>query len=85
MFSCPLSLSLKFFMLTQMAFWVHCYPELIFMKAKKVRTLHLGRPRLFSVAVHMLYLVVSLQEELHSKIVLYTSSLLLIAGAYAMM
>ena len=35
-----------------------------------------------SVAV---WLMVSLQEELHSKIVLYTSSLLLIAGAYAMM
>ena len=32
----PYSLSLKFFMLTQMGFWVHCYPELVFMKAKKV-------------------------------------------------
>lgn len=30
------SLSLKFFMLTQMAFWLHCYPELIFTKTKKV-------------------------------------------------
>ena len=78
-----LSLSLKFFMLTQMAFWVHCYPELIFMKAKKVCSLYTSeKAKAVSVAV---WLVVSLQEELHSKIVLYTSSLLLIAGAYAMM
>ena len=27
---------MKFYMLTQMAFWLHCYPELYFMKAKKV-------------------------------------------------
>lgn len=54
-----MSLSLKFFMLTQMAFWLHCYPELIFTKTKK--------------------------EDIYSKIVLYTSSLLIIAGAYTMM
>lgn len=30
-------LSLKFFMLNQMAFWLHCYPELVFMKTRKVR------------------------------------------------
>ena len=28
--------AMKFYMLTQMAFWLHCYPELYFMKAKKV-------------------------------------------------
>jgi translocating chain-associated membrane protein 1 len=54
-----MSLSLKFFMLTQMGFWLHCYPELVFMKAKK--------------------------DEIYSKVVLYTSSLLIIAGAYSMM
>lgn len=27
--------AMKFYMLTQMAFWLHCYPELYFMKAKK--------------------------------------------------
>lgn len=51
-------LSLKFFMLNQMAFWLHCYPELYFMKAKK--------------------------DEMYSKLVLYTSSLLIIGGAYFM-
>ncbi|XP_064383579.1 translocating chain-associated membrane protein 1-like [Halichondria panicea] len=51
-------LSLKFYMLTQMAFWLHCYPELYFMKTKK--------------------------EKIYSKIVLYTSSLLMIGGAYFM-
>jgi len=51
-----MSLSLKFFMLNQLAFWLHCYPELYFMKTKK--------------------------EEIYSKLVLYTSSLLLIGGAY---
>lgn len=49
-------LSLKFYMLNQMAFWLHCYPELYFMKAKK--------------------------DKIYSKIVLYTSSLLMIGGAY---
>lgn len=30
-----MTLSLKFYMLNQMAFWLHCYPELYFMKTKK--------------------------------------------------
>ncbi|XP_003386011.1 PREDICTED: translocating chain-associated membrane protein 1-like 1 [Amphimedon queenslandica] len=30
-----MKLSLKFYMLTQMAFWLHCYPELYIMKTKK--------------------------------------------------
>lgn len=51
-----MTLSLKFYMLSQMAFWLHCYPELYFMKTKK--------------------------EKIYSKIVLYTSSLLMIGGAY---
>eukprot|EP00731_Ephydatia_muelleri_P010307 Em0005g893a len=51
-----MKLSIKFYMLNQMAFWLHCYPELYFMKAKK--------------------------EEIYSKLVLYTSSFLIIAGAY---
>ncbi|XP_065897830.1 translocating chain-associated membrane protein 1-like [Dysidea avara] len=48
---------IKFFMLNQMAFWLHCYPELYFMKAKK--------------------------EDIPSKLLHYTSLLLLIAGAYS--
>lgn len=51
-----MKLSIKFYMLNQMAFWLHCYPELYFMKAKR--------------------------EELYPKLVLYTSSFLIIAGAY---
>ena len=29
---------MKFYMLCQMSFWLHCYPELYFMKAKKVES-----------------------------------------------
>ena len=36
-------------------------------------------------ALLVLFAGVLLQEEIHSKLVLYTSSLLLIAGAYVMM
>lgn len=28
--------AMKFYMLAQISFWLHCYPELYFMKAKKV-------------------------------------------------
>ena len=31
---------MKFYMLSQMSFWLHCYPELYFMKAKKVNPLY---------------------------------------------
>lgn len=34
-----LRMSLKFYMLAQIAFWLHCYPELYFLKAKKVSAL----------------------------------------------
>jgi translocating chain-associated membrane protein 1 len=52
-----MTFSLKFFMLQQMAFWLHCYPELLLMKQYKT-------------------------DRVYTKIVLYTSSLLIILGAY---
>lgn len=33
---CIFRLSHKFFMLVQMSFWFHCYPELYLMKIKQV-------------------------------------------------
>ena len=30
---------LKFYFILQIAYWVHCFPELYFLKAKKVRIL----------------------------------------------
>ena len=49
--------SLKFFMLQQMAFWLHCYPEIYLMKQTR-------------------------GDGIYRKLVLYTSSLLIILGAY---
>ena len=45
-------LSLKFFMLNQMAFWLHCYPELVFMKTRKVRFLFPSSPFTFLPSLH---------------------------------
>lgn len=67
-------LSLKFYMLIQMAYWVHCYPELYFMKVKKVG------PSITNI-FYFLSLPTS-QEEVYSKLVLYTTSLLIITAAY---
>ena len=121
------SLSHKFFMLVQMGFWFHCYPELYLMKIKKVGlSIYLSSYIYVSIGLHVsiylsiclhisiylsvfmylsiclsvfiylsiyrsssiylsvfMYLSICLlQDEVYSKLVLYTTSLLIIVAAY---
>ena len=81
-----------------MAFWLHCYPELYFMKTKRVglpdqpsfvipSPVFLPKPPPLAFQVHPFSCLSScfsypLQDKIYSKVVLYTSSLLMIGGAY---